>query len=317
MNLITTERGRGTRELPRLTATVPREYVHRASLAEVFLSACTARTGLEFSLTGQWPRAHTYFTSPDGNGHDPLQVAETIRQAGIFLAHTELDVPLGHHFVMWALNYTTDLRGLRIGSCPTDFDIEARYTDLVQRRATINRATIEMSIYREGVVVAHGSAKFSTTSPSVYKRLRGSGAAGPAAPVDGVTPADCREVMTPSSVNRLSAAEVVLSATDDPRRWLLTPNLDHPTLFDHGGDHIPGMVLLEGARQAAFAAVGSPVFVPASASTTFSHYAEFDQLCYIEVSRISADSDTMTTVEVTGRQEDRAIFTSTITGPVV
>jgi hypothetical protein len=118
-------------------------------------------------------------------------------------------------------------------------------------------------------------------------------------------------------VNRLSDAEVVLSATDDPRRWLLTPNLDHPTLFDHGGDHIPGMVLLEGARQAAFAAVGSPVFVPASASTTFSHYAEFDQLCYIEVSRISADSDTMTTVEVTGRQEDRAIFTSTITGPVV
>lgn len=317
MNLITSESDPGTRDLPHLTTTVPKEYVHRASLAEVFLTSCSARGGLQFSITGQWPRAHAYFTSPDGTGHDPLQVAETFRQAGMFLAHTELDVPLGHHFVLWALSYTTDLRGLRIGSRPTDFDIEARCTELVQRRGTINRGALELSIYRGGVVVAHGAAKFSTVSPSVYTRLRGSGAVGPSAAVAGGAPTGCREVMTPASVNRLSAADVVLSATNDPRRWLLTPNLDHPTLFDHGADHIPGMVLLEGARQASFAAVGSPVFVPASASTTFSRYAEFDQPCYIEVSRISADSDTMTTVEVTGRQEDRCVFTSTITGPVV
>ncbi|MGN5376818.1 hypothetical protein BIV25_39385 [Streptomyces sp. MUSC 14] len=316
MSLFVTESDRGTSELPRLTTTVPKEYVHRASLAEVFLTACTAQDDLRFSLSGQWPRAHTHFTSPDGTSHDPLQVAETFRQASMFLAHTELSVPLGHHFVMWDLSYTTDLCGLRIASRPTDFDIEARCTELVQRRGVINRATVQLSMFREGVLVAHGATQFSTITPAVYTRLRAGRPTAAASPVDGAVPDVSRQAMPPSSVNRRNADEVVLSATDHPRRWLLTPNLDHPILFDHGADHIPGMVLLEGARQAAFAAVASPAFVPASASTTFSQYAEFDRPCWIEVTRVSADNDGTMTVEVVGRQDDRCVYTSTITGPV-
>ncbi|MBV9022841.1 MAG: hypothetical protein JO362_03295 [Streptomycetaceae bacterium] len=32
--------------------------------------------------------------------HDPMQAAETIRQTGLYMAHAELGVPLGHQFLM-------------------------------------------------------------------------------------------------------------------------------------------------------------------------------------------------------------------------
>ncbi|MER5399793.1 AfsA-related hotdog domain-containing protein [Streptomyces sp. NPDC002599] len=346
------------RDLPRLTTTVPKEYVHRASLAEVFLSSCTPRAPLAYTLTGQWPRAHTYFTGPDPSSHDPLQVAETIRQAGILLAHTELGVPLGHHFVLWALSYTTDPAGLRIHNRPTDFTIQARCTELLQRRTTINRATIEMTLHRDHTPIAHGAVTFSTISPAVYTRLRGTttprtdthtgastgtgtGCAGASTSAGagmgcastgagagctgtsagagmGCAGAGCAGAtppMTPASVNRRSPTDVVLTPTGHPRRWLLTPNLDHPVLFDHTGDHIPGMVLLEAARQAAHATTNTPAFTPTHTTTTFTRYTEFDHPCTIEVTHTQPDNNTTTTIHITGHQQNHTVFNSTITGP--
>ncbi|WP_392957996.1 ScbA/BarX family gamma-butyrolactone biosynthesis protein [Streptomyces sp. LN245] len=304
---------RDPRDLPRLTTTVPKEYVHRASLAEVFLSSCTPRAGLAYTLTGQWPRAHTYFTGPDPSSHDPLQVAETLRQAGILLAHTELGVPLGHHFVMWALSYTTDPAGLRIHNRPTDFTIQARCTELLQRRTTINRATIEMTLHRDHTPIAHGAVTFSTISPAVYTRLRGT--TTPPTSTSTGTGAGTTPPMTPASVNRRSPTDVVLTPTSHPHQWLLTPNLDHPVLFDHTSDHIPGMVLLEAARQAAHATTNTPHFTPTNTTTTFTRYTEFDQPCTIEVTHTQPDNTTTTTLHITGHQQNHTVFNSTITGP--
>ncbi|MFE2533770.1 AfsA-related hotdog domain-containing protein [Streptomyces sp. NPDC059371] len=428
MNLITTESSPGTRGLPRLTTTVPKEYVHRAGLAEVFLTSCTARGPLTYTLTGQWPRAHPYFTTPDGRAHDPLQVAETLRQAGMLLAHTELDVPLGHHFILWSLSYTTTHpHGLHIGPTPTDFTIHAHCTHLTQRRHTINRATLHMTIHRNNTPIAHGTATFSTTNPTTYTRLRGTthtgaaattastnggaagmggtastgdtggmagtagtngagtgtpagvGAAGTAgtlgtttangtagadstggtggtttkatgaggitgtggttgmAGTDGITgtsgttgmagtadtntrtPAGIRHraPMPPATVNRLTPNDVVLTPTDHPHHWLLTPNLNHPTLFDHNGDHIPGMVLLEAARQATYNATHTPTttptHTPTTTTTTFHRYTELDQPCHIHITRITPDNNTTTTIEITGTQNNQTTFTTTTT----
>ncbi|MFF8531893.1 ScbA/BarX family gamma-butyrolactone biosynthesis protein [Streptomyces sp. NPDC015532] len=325
-------------DLPRLTTTVPREYVHRASLAEVFLSSCTPRSGLDFTLTGQWPRAHTYFTGPDHRSHDPLQVAETLRQAGILIAHTELGVPLGHHFVMWSLSYTTDPAALHITHRPTDFTIHARCTELLQRRTTINRATIEMTLHRDHTHIAHGAVTFSTISPAVYTRLRGTTtsttgdgpathphphtgtgtAAGitPGTPTAGTTPpARPRAPMPPATVGRHSPTDVVLTPTNHPSQWLLTPNLNHPVLFDHTSDHIPGMVLLEAARQAAHATTNTPHFTPTNTTTHFTRYTEHHHPCTIEVTHTQPDNNTTTTLHITGTQQNHTVFNTTITGP--
>ncbi|MFE0511058.1 ScbA/BarX family gamma-butyrolactone biosynthesis protein [Streptomyces sp. NPDC058964] len=311
---LTTASGIGLSGLPRLTTTVPKEYVHRASLAEVFLTGCTTHDDLRFSLTGQWPRAHTHFNSSDGTSHDPLQAAETFRQASIFMAHTALDVPLGHQFVMWNLSYTTDPDGLRIASSPTDFDIEARCIELVHRKEAVSRIRMDLSLHRDGVLVAHGATEYGPLPPAVYARIRARRTV-PVPEADGGTTPDSSP-LPPAYVGRSSAADVVLTATDTPRRWLLTPNLDHPILFDHGADHVPGMVLMEGARQAASALVGPRSFIPASASSNFRRYVELDRPCWIDITQVASESGSTMTVEVTGHQDGESVFTSTLTGPV-
>ena len=82
---------------PALTTTVPKEFVHRAAVAEVMLTSWKRQDDTRFTVTAQWPRAHSFFT-PSGDGlHDPLIAAETVRQVGSLLAHAEYGVPLGHH----------------------------------------------------------------------------------------------------------------------------------------------------------------------------------------------------------------------------
>lgn len=301
-------------EMPQLTTTVPKEYVHRASLAEVFLTGCTAQGDLRFTLTGQWPRAHTLFSSPDGRSHDPLQVAETFRQAGMFLAHAELGVPLGHHFVMWNLNYTTFQENLRIGPHPTDFEMDARCTDVTYSGRRVSKLHMEFEIRRDGTTLAHAAGHFSAITPGVYARLR---ASRPERDDSGTpfTPPDLPPI-TPASVGRHSPADVALTPTADSTRWLLTPDLNHPILFDHAGDHLPGMVLLEGARQAACSLAAPLVMRPSSAATYFHRYAELDRPCWIEVDRLSAEHCDLMTVRVVGRQDGEPVFTSTMTGPV-
>ncbi|MYU48012.1 hypothetical protein GTV15_14040, partial [Streptomyces sp. SID7803] len=101
-------------------------------------------------------------------------------------------------------------------------------------------------------------------------------------------------------------------------RWLLTPpDLNHPILFDHKGDHVPGMVLLEAARQAACAVMAPPlVHPPAAASNDFHQYAELDRPCWVEVTRVSYEAGNMVTMEVVGSQDGKDVFTSVLTGPV-
>ncbi|MEU2336708.1 ScbA/BarX family gamma-butyrolactone biosynthesis protein [Streptomyces sp. NPDC013172] len=316
MSLSASEIGVGLPALPRLTTTVPKEYVHRASLAEVFLSGCTAQDeGVRFSLTGQWPRAHTFFNSADGSSHDPLQAAETFRQAGMFVTHAEHGVPLGHHFVLWSLSCHTDLEQLRISSRPTDFDLEVTCPDAAPRgRASGRRMGIRFALHRDGRPVAHGDGLYSIVSPSVYARLRANRPDGGGTSEDTVAAADR---MAPSVVGRTSPADVVLTQTGEPDRWLLTPDLGHPILFDHGGDHLPGMVLLEGARQAACARLAPRTLIPASTSTEFHRYVELDSPCWIDVTSVTSRGDGTATVTVVGRQDGETVFASTVSGPVV
>ncbi|MFG1666829.1 ScbA/BarX family gamma-butyrolactone biosynthesis protein [Streptomyces sp. Y7] len=297
--------------LPRLTTTVPKEYVHRASLAEVFLTGCTTQHEAHFELTGQWPRAHTFFHSFDGKDHDPLIVAETFRQAGLFLAHAELGVPLGHHFVMWDLTFTSQLRHLRVGSAPTDIELTAICTDVSRRGRTTSGFRMELALRRDGRVIATGGGRFTCVSPAVYSRLRGSRLDRASIP----QPRTALDLLPPSAVGRLRPSDVVLSSTHRPDSWLLTPDPDHPVLFDHSGDHLPGMVLLEAARQAAYRCAAPGTIVPSAISTVFHRYAELDEPCWIEATPASSRQPTVTAVEVTGRQGGQRVFTSTVTGP--
>ncbi|WP_331741970.1 hypothetical protein OG338_30475 (plasmid) [Streptomyces sp. NBC_00726] len=317
MSLTTAEARTALPAAPRLTSTVAKEYVHRDSVAEVFLTGCDSRDGMSFALTGQWPRAHTMFRSQDGTSHDPLQIAETFRQAGIYVSHVELGVPLGHNFVMSSITYTADPGNLRIASGPTDFDLDTRCTDIVRRRGIASRVAFEFALRRGGRSLAGGTGQISVIPPAVYNRLRQNRAAQ--SPVTEPFPA--RDPLPPAVVGRPYTTDVVLSpapgaAPGERPRWLLTPDLDHPILFDHRGDHVPGMVLLEAARQAACAVLAPRTFTPAAAINDFHQYAELDRPCWIEVTRVEHEPGNTVTVEVTGHQDGNNVFTTVLTGPV-
>ena len=299
-------------DLPRLTTTVPREYVHRASLAEVFLTSCEKVGEGQFTLTGQWPRAHTFFTSPDGRQHDPLQVAETIRQLGPYLAHTEFDVPLGHPFLMGCLGWEVDPQQLTIGPTPSDLvlDVVCSAGPGTGGKSSKSRFEVKVDIWRGEHSIGTGFLNCTAVSPAVYRRLRGQTPAMPAVPSAEARPPR----LSPADVGRTHPNDVVLAPSDRPGRWLLACNPQHPIMFDHWVDHIPGMVLLEAARQAACALLEpqAALMVPTQVTSEFQSFVEFGSPCWIEATPLPSPEPGTAGFLVTGEQNGREVFSAQV-----
>ncbi|MEU4209737.1 ScbA/BarX family gamma-butyrolactone biosynthesis protein [Streptomyces sp. NPDC026206] len=291
---------------PKLTCTVPKEFVHRAALAEVFLTGAARAGEGHFALTAQWPRAHGFFSSDGGARHDPLLAAETFRQTGLFLAHTELNVPIGHQFLLQQMKFAARADRLEIENAPTDLTIDASCVvlDRRERRFTFR---MDITIRREGKTVATGGGRFACLPPALYRRIR-----GPRGTTADPLPVACPARAEPSEVGREAPLDVVLSPTARGDRWMLNPDLRHATLFDHPCDHIPGMVLVEAARQAAYGTLRPLSARPSSVTITFHRYAELDSPCTLDVTPPAEPSGGELTVEVSGTQDGEPVFTCTL-----
>ncbi|MFE0810141.1 ScbA/BarX family gamma-butyrolactone biosynthesis protein [Streptomyces sp. NPDC058848] len=292
---------------PGLTTTVPKEFVHRASVAEVVLTDWARQDDLHFTVSAQWPRGHSFFAHVDGC-HDPLIAAESIRQIGSLLAHAEFGVPLGHHFLMWDLSVAVHPAHMSVDWAPASLDMEVTCRDVKRRGGALAGLRYDVVIRRDGECAATGSAAFTCTSPKVYGRLRAGRLTGERTPLALTAPT------APQTVGRVSPTDVVLSATAEQDVWQLRADTRHPVLFDHPVDHVPGMLLLEATRQAALAAVDRPHALPLAFTSEFVRYAELDAPCRIEALRLPRTSTALgDQVLVTGRQEDELVFTSTVT----
>jgi hypothetical protein len=289
-----------------LTTTVPKELVHRASVAEVMLTDWARVDDHRFTVSAQWPRGHSFFAAVDGC-HDPLIAAETIRQAGALLAHAEFGVPLDHHFLMWDLAVAVRPGNLRVGSAPASVVLEISCKDVKRRRGELAGLHYDAVIRRDGQVAATGGATFTCTSGKVYERLRGGRANSMQRQLPLTAPT------APQSVGRVSPMDVVLSPIGEPNRWQLRVDTLHPILFDHPVDHVPGMVLLEAARQATAAVLGRSC-LPLAIASEFTKYAELDAPCVIEARRLPrTDAEGGETVLVTAHQDGTPVFRSTVT----
>ncbi|KAB1973355.1 ScbA/BarX family gamma-butyrolactone biosynthesis protein [Streptomyces triticiradicis] len=297
--------GGGTAVPQPLTSTVPKELVHRASVAEVMLTDWARSGEHRFVLAAQWPRGHSFFTNVEGC-HDPLIAAETIRQAGLLLAHAEYGVPLGHRFLVSDLGVAVRPAHLRVGAAPASLELDVRCRDVKERRGEVTGFRVEVEVYREGSLAATGGGTLTCIAPRVYQRLRGARGPGRAR----VMPLTAPE--PPQSVGRMSPTDVVLSPAGGPGRWQLRVDTRHPVLFDHMVDHVPGMLLLEAARQAAAAALGH-ARLPLAVAGEFLRYAELDTPCTIEAHPAAGTGEKgARTVLVTGRQDRAPVFRCTV-----
>ena len=282
-----------------MTASVPRQLVHRAAIAETFPTGWSRTETDRFSVSAQWPRVHCLHVSPDRTAYDPLLVVETVRQAGTLLNHTEYQVPLDHQFVLQEFRITTFPEHLGVGPVPAEPTVDITFSDIRHRGKRLVSARYAADVLLDGELVAHADVAFTCTSGAVFSRLRGGRTAA------GVTALPVPPGLPAADVGRDSAADVVLAPPQQADRdWQLRVDTGHAVFFDHPLDHIPGMLLLEAARQAALARTGPDGgVVPVSFDTTFHQFAELDLPTWIE-STDQGDG----ALKVVGTQEGHTVF---------
>ncbi|SDT83293.1 A-factor biosynthesis hotdog domain-containing protein [Streptomyces sp. TLI_053] len=303
MNTTTTDTGIDTGIDRAPSAPVPASLaqLHRAREADAF-PVSWARTGDDhYAVVARWPDTHPYFVPVHGHRFDPLLVTETMRQATLLVLHAGYGVPLGHHFLLTELQFSCQSDRLAIEDGPAEVEVQVVCSELKWAQGHVSHLKVDMVVHRAGSAVATGSILGRIVGPETYRRIRGDRGV-PGFEVPGTPP------VTAGLVGRSNPEDVLLSSTPQDRLWQLRVDTGHPVLFQGEKDHVPGMLLLEAARQAAELATPSQPFVPSSRRMTFQRYAEFGTPCWIEADALATSRAGTTGITVTGSQDGSAVF---------
>lgn len=285
--------------------TIPRHLVHRAAVSEVFITDVYAPTEHRFHVGAQWPRAHSFF-GPKTRLHDPLLLVETIRQATLAIAHQVFEVPQEVCFVLQDISFDISEQGLRVDDRPTNLLLTAVPQDVIRRGSGIAGMTIEFDCVRDVERVGGGTIRWRCVSPQSYARLRGRWFG--AQPVDAPLPSP----VPPFLVGRYLDSDVVLCKSPLDNEWLLRVDPGHPVMFDHEVDHVPGMMIMEAARQAAQLVTGRADAVPLAGRFSFAHYVEFDEPCVAAADVRYGDPHGGPTAHMTFTQGERIAATASL-----
>ncbi|WP_405474961.1 ScbA/BarX family gamma-butyrolactone biosynthesis protein [Streptomyces sp. NBC_00009] len=283
--------------------------VHRSRNVDAFATGW-AQTGQDrLAVQARLPHDHAFFAPVQGRLHDPVLVAETIRQSALVALHGLYGVPLDYQLLLAALDFKC-VAPLIDNSAPvTDVLVEVTGSEIKMRGPHPGSLRLDMVIRQGNTVVAHGALAARITSPRAYTRLR-DGRTEPRTSMPASTLAH------PSTVGRSTPADVLLEPTAHAHTWHLSVDTNHSTLFQSPKDHVPGMLLLEAARQASveLTHADSAPFYPGSAETAFYGYVELDEPCRIRAVRVPSLVPDTTAVQVTGTQKDAPVFVTTFTG---
>ncbi|MFD7066169.1 ScbA/BarX family gamma-butyrolactone biosynthesis protein [Streptomyces sp. NPDC059913] len=307
MSVTTTDTSPGDlREL--LATSVPKEFVHKTVQSEVLLTGWFPVAPDRFRVTARWPVDHPFY-GPVNAHHDPLLVAESVRQTVPLLSHAAYDVPFGHRQTWSTFRYEIDPAALAVTDGPAEVEMDIRCSDVVRRAGRLSSVRMHVEMYVDGRPLGWAETAFANLTPTVYPRLR-----GPYADIDEAVRRSVPQAppMAPGQVGRSRFADVVLSPTDVPLRAGLRVDHAHPFLFDHPVDHAPGMLLLEAARQATHSATGARPVIATAMDATFSQYVEFDAHCWIQASP-GERTDGRERVRVEAEQNGTLAFTALVT----
>ncbi|PAZ11333.1 hypothetical protein CLM62_35700 [Streptomyces sp. SA15] len=262
-------------------------------------------------VTARWPKDHRFYV--EGDRYNPLIATESLRQALALLTHTVHDIPLSHRLGWEHIRSTVVPTALHVGPEPAEIELVITHREMKRRRLGTVHLVSHVEATRAGAALGTATLRYSTHPPAIYDRLRGpyanaEDAFAQATPLTAPVPA--------SLVGRSRERDVVLSPTTEPRCWQLRVDTSHGVLFDHPHDHVPGMVLLEAACQAAQAVAAPRPVVPVEFDTTFSRYVELDQPCRVTARSVTHPTDGPDgcgRVEIDAHQDGRLVFSSTVT----
>ena len=256
--------------------TVAREAVHRTSTAEVLLNDVRPR-GDGFEAAASWPRSHPTFPCDGGSLHSPLILVETLRQLGIYLPLRHFGIPPAAHLLITDLFFDID-QGAEPRAGFGGTDVTCRIDVPGVRRARggeVIGLRLAVTFLAAGAVFARAGGGVRFLDGRRYAAVRGRvGAAGREPGTLFPPPPDGLVRPEPS---RLAVAHVrdVLIGFHDGATVVGPADPRHPFFFDHASDHVPGMVLLEAARQAAAVASGGLLLRPRAGRLNAARFTEF------------------------------------------
>ncbi|MBC2905603.1 ScbA/BarX family gamma-butyrolactone biosynthesis protein [Streptomyces cupreus] len=285
------------------TASVDTRLVHRTHRKDVLPTGITKLDDGHYTVSTQWPADHRRFTDEQGN-FLPSLVIESIRQAVILVAHDGLGVPLGHQFLVSSAHHRVDPSRLLAPDAPARLDLDVSIHDLKHRRGIPSSLQARVVLRVDGEIIGTGGGDCSVMTSEVYRRLRRgrtdtAWSAALTAPLPAPVPAH--------SVGRTHDCDVALAPGDEPGHWLLRADVSNELMFDHPNDHMPAMVLLDAAQQAAHSVFGPRPFRPSSCEVFCSRYVEFDSPCTVRAD-LRDDGDRGCVLSVTGHQDGEQVF---------
>ncbi|MEU6393038.1 ScbA/BarX family gamma-butyrolactone biosynthesis protein [Streptomyces sp. NPDC046939] len=287
---------------------VSRQLVHKSAASEVLLTGYERRGADAFTVTAQWPRTHSFYDVVAGR-HDPLLVAETVRQCIPLLSHLGYGAP-GDHSQIWEnLTWSVQQEALLAASVPAEIRLEIQCQDVVRRGNRLAALSMSVTLWRDRTLLGSATTRFTNHSPSVIARLR-----GPYSTVlSSDLPAAGPEPLAAERVGRDRPRDVVLSSGGAEGVFRLRVDGRHPVLFDHATDHVPGMLLVEAARQATQTIAFPDMAMITAMASEFHRYVEFDRPCLIEADLLLGQVPTHVSTRVTAVQDGEPAFTALVT----
>lgn len=284
--------------------------VHKLRREEVLLTSWAEPYPGRWELTARWPRGHAFYR-PSRGAYDPMLLAESVRQTVPLLSHAVHDVPREYKQAWEHVSFAVEPGASLVATVEDEVRLVVSCSDVVRRGSRFAGMTMRVDVHLGERLMGTALTRFNNQPAAVYRRLRGSYADADAA-FAACLPAGAP--VEPRRVGRRSPADVVLSPTRGGRhgRWMLRVDPAHPVLFDHAVDHVPGMLLLEAARQAAHA-VDDGVRTVTGMRADFARYVELDAPAVVVAGDPVPDGTGRSRVNVSVEQHGVRVFTSEVT----
>ncbi|GAA4786030.1 ScbA/BarX family gamma-butyrolactone biosynthesis protein [Streptomyces ziwulingensis] len=315
------QRGTAPRSVPEarlsFTGPLPRTAVHKAADAEVLLTDAR-RTGEDrFMIAALWRRDHFLRHRGADAPSDPFLLVESVRQSSILLSHRFYGIPEDHHFVLCGLDFDLEHPLPPQGGSPLPVLLDAVCVPTTGNPRRFGRR-LETTVHVAGLRVGRAGLHWEAMAPKSYQRVRfrgvPTGSEGSTSEVPQVTP------LPPTWVGHCHDRDVLLGREPDgvqgpDTSWRLRMNRDHPVLFDHQSDHIPGMLLLEAFRQAALTGAPRVTGPFLRLSATFTSFGELDRPVTLHARAAAGEAgDECRGVDVMALQEGRVLASAVVRG---
>lgn len=284
--------------------------VHKLRGEEVLLKEWAEPSPGRYVLTARWPQGHDFYR-PSHGAYDPMLLAESVRQTVPLLSHAVYGVPREYKQAWEDFRFTVEPLASLVTTAEEEVRLVVSCSDVVRRGARFAGLTMDIEVHLGDRLMGTALTRFNNQPAAIYRRLRGSYADADAA-LARCLPAG--PPVEPHRVDRCSPDDVVLSPTraGGPGQWMLRVDPAHPVLFDHAVDHVPGMLLLEAARQAAHA-VGDGASVVTGMRTNFARYVELDAPAVVLAGEPVGDGTGRRRVDVSIEQHGVRVFTCEVT----